>query len=77
MKQITRAQRQTFMEILIRMGYTKKEVFDVCHLVEIPEAMLRVVSVLQERDYKIPFEELLKIAQKIETDVITEMPDEG
>ena len=77
MKTITSEQEQMFMEILIRMGYSKREIFDLCHLVEIPEALQRVLSVMEQRDYEILPEELLEIAQQIEAEVIEELPDEG
>ncbi len=77
MRMITGEQRTQFMVILRRMGYSKEEIFKVCHCVDIPEAMLRLLNVLMERDYEIPFKELLPIAQKIEEEVIQELPNEG
>ena len=76
MEIVSEQQSITFMEILLRMGYTDRQIFDLCHLTEIPEAMLQVLTVLQERDYNIPFKELLPIAKKIEAAVEAELPDD-
>ena len=73
---LTIEQTETFMELLIAMGYKKETVIELSLLIDMPEKLKRLYPILKSRDFNIPEEEAMKIAQEISDIVEEELPND-
>ena len=64
------------MAILLEMGYSKQQIFKICHLTDFPQVMIETIDLLEEHDYEIAFQDLYPMVLKIYDRVVEEAPDE-